>query len=143
VEWVKYDEIFFIFLLFANSPTCQTGRRIFARDGSNDAQSHKDVPFGGFVTLLALRIKSHKTFWRHEYAFSRQKKFAIMPKGQVGSPRNLVGQPVVSCKRGTKGLMPRSHRIRRRNATQVNVRRRTLPDGAACRRKPGACTASS
>jgi len=32
---------------FRNSPTGQTLRRIFARDGSNDAVSHKDVPFGG------------------------------------------------------------------------------------------------
>jgi len=34
-------------LLFRNSPTRQTLRRIFARDGSNDAVSRKDVPFGG------------------------------------------------------------------------------------------------
>ena len=32
-----------------NSPTGQTRRRIFTLDGSNDADSHKDVPFGGFV----------------------------------------------------------------------------------------------
>jgi len=32
---------------FRNSPTGQTFRRIFARDGSNDAVSRKDVPFGG------------------------------------------------------------------------------------------------
>jgi len=31
-----------------NSPTGQTLRRIFARDGSNDAVSRKDVPFGGY-----------------------------------------------------------------------------------------------
>jgi len=36
-----------IYLFFVNSPTAQTLRRIFARDGSNDAVSHKDVPFGG------------------------------------------------------------------------------------------------
>jgi len=33
---------------FINSPTGQTPRRIFARDGSNDAVSRKDVPFGGW-----------------------------------------------------------------------------------------------
>ena len=32
-----------------NSPTGQTRRRIFTLDGSNDADSRKDVPFGGFV----------------------------------------------------------------------------------------------
>jgi len=31
---------------FRNSPTGQTLRRIFACDGSNDAVSRKDVPFG-------------------------------------------------------------------------------------------------
>jgi len=28
--------------------TGQTGRRIFVLNGSNDADSRKDVPFGGF-----------------------------------------------------------------------------------------------
>jgi len=36
---------------FRNSPTGQTLRRIFARDGSNDAVSRKDVPFGGLKNL--------------------------------------------------------------------------------------------
>jgi len=31
---------------FRNSSTAQTLRQIFACDGSNDAVSHKDVPFG-------------------------------------------------------------------------------------------------
>jgi len=34
-----------------NSPTGQTRRRIFMLDGSKDADSHKDVPFGGFVEI--------------------------------------------------------------------------------------------
>jgi len=34
-------------LFFRNSPTGQTLRPIFARCGSNDAVSRKDVPFGG------------------------------------------------------------------------------------------------
>jgi len=43
-----YAKIFLsIYLFFRNSPTDQTLRRIFARDGSNDAVSRKDVPFGG------------------------------------------------------------------------------------------------
>jgi len=32
-----------------NSPTGQTRRQIFTLDGSNDADSYRDVPFGGFV----------------------------------------------------------------------------------------------
>ena len=32
-----------------NSPTGQTRRRIFTLNGSNDADSRKDVPFGGLV----------------------------------------------------------------------------------------------
>jgi len=43
-----YAKIFLaIYLFFRNSPTGQTLRPIFARDGSNDAVSRKDVPFGG------------------------------------------------------------------------------------------------
>ena len=43
-----YAKIFLaIYFFFRNSPTGQTLRRIFARDGSNDAVSRKDVPFGG------------------------------------------------------------------------------------------------
>jgi len=34
-----------------NSPTGQTRRRIFTLDGLNDADSRKDVPFGGFIDI--------------------------------------------------------------------------------------------
>jgi len=34
-----------------NSPTSQTRRRIFTLDGSHDADSRKDVSFGGFVDI--------------------------------------------------------------------------------------------
>ena len=34
-----------------NSPAGQTRRRIFTLDGWNDADSRKDVPFGGFVDI--------------------------------------------------------------------------------------------
>ena len=34
-----------------NSPTGQMRRRIFKLDGPNDADSRKDVPFGGFVDI--------------------------------------------------------------------------------------------
>jgi len=33
------------------SATCQTRRQIFTLDGSNDADSHKGVPFGGFIDI--------------------------------------------------------------------------------------------
>ena len=51
--WVKYNhKIIFIYALFGNSPTGQTRRRIFTHDGSNDADSRKNVPFGEFFTLF-------------------------------------------------------------------------------------------
>ena len=44
-----YAKIFIaIYFFFRNSSTGQTLRRIFARDGSNDAVSRKDVPLGGY-----------------------------------------------------------------------------------------------
>ena len=44
-----------------NSPTGQTHRRIFTLDGSNDADSRKDVPFVGSLILLPiLGVKSPK-----------------------------------------------------------------------------------
>jgi len=49
-KMVKYNRNFiYLHLFLKNSPTGQTGRRIFALDGSNDADLHKDVSFGGFV----------------------------------------------------------------------------------------------
>ena len=36
-----------------NSPTGQIRRRIFTLDGSNDADSRKDVPFVGFVDIAS------------------------------------------------------------------------------------------
>jgi len=53
-KWVKYNEILFIYLFipfFMNLLTGQTRRRIFTLDGSNDADSRKDVPFEGFVGI--------------------------------------------------------------------------------------------
>jgi len=37
-----------------NSPTGQTRRRIFTHDGSNDADSRKDVPFGGLIHIAPI-----------------------------------------------------------------------------------------
>jgi len=48
------NEIFYLSIglhFFGNSPTGQTRRRIFTLDGSNDADSRKGVPFGGFVDI--------------------------------------------------------------------------------------------
>jgi len=39
-----------------NSPTGQTGRRIFTLDGSNEADSRKDVHLGGRGSLILLLI---------------------------------------------------------------------------------------
>jgi len=36
---------------FGNAPTGQTPRQIFTHDGSNDADSRKDVPFLGFFHI--------------------------------------------------------------------------------------------
>jgi len=36
-----------------NSPTGQVRWRIFTLDGSHDADTRKDVPFGGFVDIAA------------------------------------------------------------------------------------------
>ena len=45
--------LFIYTFLFINSPTGQTRQRIFTLGGSNDANSRKDVPFGGFVNIAS------------------------------------------------------------------------------------------
>jgi len=63
---MKYNEIFLNLFFFMNSPTGQTRRRIFTLDGSNDADSRKDVPFLGFVDIAARfggEITPKKQFW--------------------------------------------------------------------------------
>ena len=58
-----------------NSPTGQTRRRIFTLDGSNDADSRKDVPFGGFVDIASHfggKIPPKPQFLGREYAFPSQ-----------------------------------------------------------------------
>ena len=49
----KFLFIYLFIPFFINSPTGQTRRRIFTLDGSNDADSRKDVPFGGFVDIAS------------------------------------------------------------------------------------------
>jgi len=49
-----------------NSPTGQTRRRIFTLDGSNEADSRKDVRFGvSLILLLILEVKysQNSNFW--------------------------------------------------------------------------------
>jgi len=66
---VKYNENFlfiYLYLFFMNSPTGQTRRRIFTLDGSNDADSRKDVPFVGFVDIaphFGGEIPQKTQFW--------------------------------------------------------------------------------
>ena len=50
--WVKYNENYFYLSPFLRkSPTGQTRRPIFTHDGSNDADSRKDVPFLGIFHI--------------------------------------------------------------------------------------------
>jgi len=52
--------IYFLYLFyFMNSPTGQTGRRIFTLDGSNEEDSRKDVHLGegSLILLLILEVK--------------------------------------------------------------------------------------
>jgi len=49
-----------------NSPTGQTRRRMFTLDGSNDADSRKDVPFGVLLILLhilGVKYPQNPNFW--------------------------------------------------------------------------------
>ena len=51
---------------FRNSPTGQTRRRTFTHDGSNDADSRKDVPFLIFLTLhpiYGVKNPKNSQFW--------------------------------------------------------------------------------
>jgi len=78
---VKYNENFiylfiYLYLFFMNSTTGQTRRRIFTLDGSNDADSRKDVPFGVSLTLLPiLGVKSpeNPNFWGENRHFQAKR----------------------------------------------------------------------
>jgi len=49
-KWVKHNEIF-IYIFIYTFFRVHVRRRIFTLDGSNDAVSRKDVPFGGLVDI--------------------------------------------------------------------------------------------
>ena len=60
-KWVKYNK-FFIYTFFHEL----TYRRIFTLDGSNDADSRKDVPFRGFLDIarhFGGEIRENPNFW--------------------------------------------------------------------------------
>jgi len=49
---VKYNQFFYLYPLFGNSPTGgQTGLQICMLDGSNDADLRKHEPFGGSIDI--------------------------------------------------------------------------------------------
>jgi len=51
-NWWNITKIYlFIYTFYVNSPTGQTCRQIFTLDDSNNADSRKGVPFGGFVDI--------------------------------------------------------------------------------------------
>ena len=61
----------YLYLFFMNSPAPigQTRRRTFKLNGSNDADSCKDVPFGGFVDItphFSCEIPRKPQFWGRE-----------------------------------------------------------------------------
>jgi len=80
-KWVKYNKIIYLFIytFFMNSPTSQTRRRIFTLGGSNDADSRKGVPFGGFVDTVPNfggEIPRNPHFWRVNGRFqAKQAKY--------------------------------------------------------------------
>jgi len=67
-----------------NVSTSQTRRRIFAHDGSNEADSRKDVPFGVSLILLPIREQNptNSQFrgceWRFRAKLSRSKNMHII-----------------------------------------------------------------
>jgi len=61
-----------LYPLFGNLPKGQTGRRIFALNGSNDADSRKDVPLWGFIDTaahLGVKFPQNPYFWVINWRF--------------------------------------------------------------------------
>ena len=59
-----------------NSPIGQTRRRIFTLDGSNDADSRRDVPFGGIVDIapnFGGEIPQNPNFWGVNRSFQAKR----------------------------------------------------------------------
>jgi len=65
---VKYNPKCFLFIppFLRNTPTGQTARQIYTLNGSNDADSRKDVPFLALVDIAAHlgdQIAQKPNFW--------------------------------------------------------------------------------
>ena len=79
-------KIIFMPPFLMNSPTGQTRRRIFTHDNSNDADSRKDVPFGGIfhtASHLGGQKPQNKNFWAWIGVFkpnSRNRTTCILSK---------------------------------------------------------------
>jgi len=62
--------LFFIYTpFFSNLSTSQTAHHIFTLNGSNDADSRKDVPFLAFIDIVAhlqYQIGQKPQFWGRE-----------------------------------------------------------------------------
>jgi len=88
---MKYNENFiylFIYTFFMNSPTGQTRRRIFTLDGSNDADSRKDVPFGGFVDIALYfggEIPGQPQFWGVNSRFQAKRFHVIKTTASIST----------------------------------------------------------
>jgi len=67
-----------------NSRTGQTRRRIFTHDGSNDADSRKDVPFWGFFRIAPHLGGQKPQFWavnrRFQAKLAKSKNMHIIKK---------------------------------------------------------------
>ena len=74
--WVKYNQNYFYLcsLFLRNSPTGQRRRRIFTHDGSNDADSRKDVPFGNFSHCSPFRGSKTPILGREQAFLSQTRK---------------------------------------------------------------------
>ena len=93
-KWVKYNEnVFYLYIpFFINSPTGQTRRRIFTLDGSNDADSRKDVHFVGFVDIAPHfrgEIPENPNFWCANRRFQAKRakywKFHVITTASIST----------------------------------------------------------
>ena len=72
---MKCKEFFNLYLFCGNSPAGQTHRLIYTLDGSNDADTRKGVPFGGFVDIalhsvdIALHSGVNRPNWHNIESF--------------------------------------------------------------------------
>ena len=87
-KWLKYNQnYFYLCPFFENAPIGQTPRRIFTHDGSNDADSRKDVPFLGIFHIaphLGVKNPKNPQFWgvnrRFQAKLVKSKKVHIFKK---------------------------------------------------------------